>query len=69
MMTNSDATHRTLATHPPGHDSREPRPEGVGTRGSEALPSTAEAGLGAAVHTVTADRAQEMAHNVVIDTP
>lgn len=56
-------------THPPGHDSCEPGPEGGGTHGSEALPSTAEAGPSAAVHTVPADRAQEVAHHVVIDAP
>lgn len=55
LIVNDDRTIQNvqqLLTHSPWHDCSEARPKRDGPRGSEGLPSTAEASFHAPIHTV-----------------
>jgi len=68
-MVRSQEAEMDEGAYPPWHDCSEAWPDRDHASGSEGLPSTAEAGLHAPVHTVRADRPQEMTCNIVVDTP
>ena len=58
-----------MMTHPPRHDSCEPWPDRRCASSSEELSCTAQAGFGAAIHTIATDRPQEVACHIIIDSP
>ena len=68
-MVSSQEAETDQGAYPPWHDCSKAWPDRDHASGGESLSSTAEAGLHAPVHTVRADRPQEMPRNVVIYTP